>query len=228
MKSDNINSIDNKKLKPRIIAALGKDAARDISACEDADMIEVRLDLIDKPLETLKVVRSATEKPIIVTNRMKSEGGQFSGSERERIRILSEAADYADWVDIELKAEMRDELLGMIDKPAIVSYHDFVGMPLREELIAILMEMKQTGAKIAKIAVTPSSRKDNLAILDFLLDADMPLCMIAMGKIGRHLRAVAPIYGSVLTYGYVSQAVAPGQMSISELRTSLKLLDTDF
>ena len=88
--------------------------------------------------------------------------------------------------------------------------------------------MKQTGAKIAKIAVTPSSLKDNLTILDFLLDAEMPLCMIAMGQIGRHLRAVAPLYGSVLTYGFVSQAVAPGQMSIAELRSSLKLLDTNF
>ncbi len=216
------------QLKPRIVAALGKDAARDILVCGDADMIEVRLDLIDMPLETLKIVRSATEKPIIVTNRMKSEGGQFGGSEQKRIRILSEAAAYADWIDVELKAPMRNDILKMIDKPAIISYHDFIGMPSREELNAIMREMKQTGAKIAKIAVTPSSLKDNLLILDFLLDAEMPLCMIAMGKVGRHLRAVAPIYGSVLTYGYVSQAVAPGQMSIAELRASLNLLDADF
>jgi len=215
------------KIKPCIVAALGKDAVRDISACGDADMIEVRLDLIDEPLEALKAVRSITDKPIIVTNRLKSEGGQFGGSEQERISILSEAASYADWVDIELKAERRNELLKMIDKPAIISYHDFVKMPPRAELELILEEMKHTGAKIAKIAVTPSCLKDNLTILDFLLNAEMPLCMIAMGQIGRHLRAVAPIYGSVLTYGYVSQAVAPGQMSISELRSSLKLLDAN-
>ncbi len=216
------------KLKPRIVASLGKDAARDIQASEDADMIEVRLDLIDKPLEVLKTVRCSTEKPIIATNRMKSEGGQFGGSERERISVLSEASDCADFVDIELRAEMRDELLGMIDKPAIISYHDFAHMPSQAELEAILMEMKQTGAKIAKIAVTPSSLKGNLTILNFLLEADMPLCMIAMGEVGRHLRAIAPIYGSVLTYGYVSQTTAPGQMSIAELRSSLKLLDPTF
>lgn len=212
------------KIKSSIVAVLGKDAARDILASEDADMIEVRLDLIDKPLETLKAVRSATQKPIIATNRLKSEGGQFKGGENERISILSEAAAYSDFVDIELKAVMRDELLAMIDKPAIVSYHDFVSMPPREELEAILEEMKETGAKIAKIAVTPLSLKDNIEILEYLLEADMPLCMIAMGQIGRHLRAVAPIYGSVLTYGYVSQATAPGQMSVSDLRRALVLL----
>lgn len=212
------------KIKSSIVAVLGKDAARDILASEDADMIEVRLDLIDKPLETLKAVRSSTQKPIIATNRLKSEGGQFKGGENERISILSEAAAYSDFVDIELKAVMRDELLAMIDKPAIVSYHDFVSMPPREELEAILEEMKETGAKIAKIAVTPLSLKDNIEILEYLLEADMPLCMIAMGQIGRHLRAVAPIYGSVLTYGYVSQATAPGQMSVSDLRRALVLL----
>lgn len=214
--------------KPRIVAALGKDAARDIFAASDADMIEVRLDLIDEPMETLKAVRSSTEKPIIATNRMKSEGGQFGGSEDERIRVLFEAAAYADFVDIELRAESRDMLLRMIDKPAIVSYHDFARMPPRAELEAVLEEMRHTGAKIAKIAVTPSSLKDNLMVLDFLLDADMPLCMIAMGQIGRHLRTVAPIYGSILTYGYVSQATAPGQMSIAELRHAMRLLDPTF
>jgi 3-dehydroquinate dehydratase-1 len=65
-------------------------------------------------------------------------------------------------------------------------------------------------------------------ILDFLLKADMPLCMIAMGEVGRHLRAVAPLYGSVLTYGYVSEPTAPGQMSVSELRQALMLMDPTF
>lgn len=214
------------KTKARIVASLGKDAARDILATGEADIIEVRLDLVERdPLDILKKVRSSTKKPIIATNRLKAEGGQFKGGELERIRTLSEAAAYSDFVDIELKAVMRDELLGMIDKPAIVSYHDFIRMPRREELKSILEEMKGTGAKIAKIAVTPSSLRDNLEILEFLLEADMPLCMIAMGQIGRHLRAVAPIYGSVLTYGYVSQATAPGQMSIAELRRALVLLD---
>jgi 3-dehydroquinate dehydratase-1 len=86
--------------------------------------------------------------------------------------------------------------------------------------------MKKTKAAIAKIAVTPKSLQDNLRILQFLLDADMPLCMIAMGKLGRHLRAVAPLYGSALTYGFVTQSTAPGQMSLAELCLARKLLDS--
>ena len=73
--------------------------------------------------------------------------------------------------------------------------------------------------------LTPQNLKDNLRILQFLLEADMPLCMIAMGRIGRHLRAVAPLYGSALTYGFVAESTAPGQMSLKDLIIARKLLD---
>ena len=211
--------------KSRIVASLGRNALRDVKATENADIVELRLDLVEgNPLETLKEVRRATSIPIIATNRLSLEGGQFQGSEQERIMVLQKASDYADYVDIELRAELRDDLLDSVDKPAIVSHHDFIRTPPKEELSSILREISGTRAEIAKIAVTPSRLKDNLLILDFLLESEMPLCMIAMGKLGKHLRALSPIYGAVLTYGYISQPTAPGQMSVSELRQAINLL----
>lgn len=217
------------KPKPRIVASLGREALRDLPSTGDADMIEVRLDLeAGDPIGALKEVRLATSKQIIATNRMAAEGGKFEGSERERIEMLRRVSDYCDYVDIELRAPLRDEIMKRVDKPFIVSYHDFDGMLGLDEMRSILEEMKKTRAAIAKIAMTPSSLKDCLEILGFLMEADMPLCMIAMGEIGKHLRVVAPLYGSVLTYGYVTEPVAPGQMSISELRQALSLLDPAF
>ena len=214
--------------KSRIVAVLGKDAEKDVQAAGDADMIELRLDLLTggDPLQTIKAVRKATAKPIIATARLKTEGGMFQGSERERIDLLIKAAYYADYVDVELLADQRDNAIARIMKPVIVSYHDFQGMPEELQLTGIYEEMKKTKAAIAKIAVTPKSLHDNLRILQFLLDADMPLCMIAMGRLGRHLRAVAPLYGSALTYGFVTQSTAPGQMSLAELCLARKLLDS--
>ena len=209
----------------RIVAVLGAEGAEGVKAASEADMIELRLDLVNEPIQAIKAVRLATTKPIIATNRLKTEGGMFQGSERERIELLLQAAPFADFVDIELLAELRDEFMARVNKPVIVSYHDFLGMPDEEEMPTILENMKKTGAIYAKIAVTPQNLRDNLRILGLLLDADMPLCMIAMGNIGRHLRAVAPLYGSVLTYGFVAKSLAPGQMSLAELRLSKKLFD---
>lgn len=212
--------------RSRIVAVLGKDAENDVLVTDDADMIELRLDLLSTsdPLQTMKAVRKATAKPIIATARLRTEGGMFQGSERERIDLLVKAAYYADYVDVELLADQRDNAISRIMKPVIVSYHDFQGMPEESQLIGIYEEMKKTKAAIAKIAVTPKSLHDNLRILQFLLDADMPLCMIAMGRLGRHLRAVAPLYGSALTYGFVTQSTAPGQMSLAELCLARKLI----
>lgn len=212
--------------KSRIVAVLGKDAENYVQAADEADMLEVRLDLLasDDPLQTIKAVRKATIKPIIATARLKTEGGMFQGSERERIDLLIKAAYYADYVDVELLADQRDYAISKIIKPVIVSYHDFQGMPDQSQLIDIYEKMKKTKAAIAKIAVTPRSLQDNLKILQFLLDADMPLCMIAMGRFGKHLRAVAPIYGSALTYGFVTESTAPGQMSLAELCQARKLI----
>jgi 3-dehydroquinate dehydratase-1 len=212
-------------MRCKIVASLGKDATSELDLTGDADLIEVRLDLLEEdPLETIREVRRSTRLPIIATNRLSSEGGRFLGQEFDRIDIILQASHYADYVDIELLAEQRDEVLKSTKCRTIVSYHDFLGMPDGDRLISILREMAETRADIAKIAVTPRNLKDNLKILDFLLGAEIPLCMIAMGKLGRHIRAVAPIYGSVLTYGYVSNPTAPGQMRVSDLRQAMELL----
>jgi 3-dehydroquinate dehydratase-1 len=220
-----MNKDERMKLKPRIVAVLGKNAARDVLQASEADMMEIRLDLVEgDPLAVMRSIRSATSLPLIATNRWRTEGGSFRGTEKERIDLLCQASEYADFVDIELRAELREELLGRIDKPAIVSYHDFTRMPSPEELRSTLRVISESGASVAKIAVTPGQLRDNLTLLELLLKTNTPLCVIAMGELGRHMRAIAPIYGSALTYGYVSEATTPGQMSVGELKQLLKLL----
>lgn len=213
------------KLDTRIVASLGRAALSDLAAATQADLLELRLDLMeDDSLSILERVKKVARVPIIATVRWQAEGGEFKGSEGERLELLTRASAFADYIDVELRSGLLGTLLKAVDRPIIASYHDFSRTPPPEELRAILEEMESSGAKMAKIAATPHSLQDNLEMLQLLLEADMPLCVIAMGRLGRHLRAVAPLYGSVLTYGYVSQPTAPGQMSIFQLRQVLELL----
>jgi 3-dehydroquinate dehydratase-1 len=213
------------KRDTRIVASLGRGALSDLAAARQADLLELRLDLMeDDPLSILEAVKKVVKVPIIATVRWQAEGGQFKGSEGERLELLIRASAFADYIDVELRCGLLGKLLKTVERPIIASYHNFSRTPALEELRAILGEMKNTGAEIAKIAATPLRLQDNLEILQLLLEADMPLCVIAMGRLGRHLRAVAPLYGSVLTYGYVSQPTAPGQMSVSQLKQAFELL----
>jgi len=63
-----------------------------------------------------------------------------------------------------------------------------------------------------------------LRLFDVTLQTEREVCMIAMGKTGRHSRVVAPLYGSVITYGYVQKATAPGQLRVDELKQVMELL----
>ena len=96
-----------------------------------ADILEFRIDALENP--DANEVQNLIEEinyPLIATNRMKSEGGFFNGSEEERISILIKAAENADIVDIELHTENKlQEKVIKASKSSIISYHDFKKTP---------------------------------------------------------------------------------------------------
>ena len=109
-------------------------------------------------------------------------------------------------------------------KVLVISSHDFKVTPPASVMMATLQKAMAAGADIAKLAVTPNSTADTLALLTVTQEAEFPVSTIAMGKLGSHTRVVAPIYGSVLTYGAVEDAVAPGQLRIDELKHFMEVL----
>ncbi len=215
-----------------------------------ADAVELRLDLF-KPEEReatrvkafVEALREEAKAGVILTNRSASEGGKFEGSEDERLSLLKEAleASEADAVDVEYFAEPRKraEIVALsrkLNATVIFSFHDFAGMPDAAELEHLALKMHAEGADIAKIAVTPETAEDALKLLELTLKlkaskasreaGEKGVAFIGMGSVGRHLRVLAPIYGSALTYGFLEgeESVAPGQLSISELRSMIDKL----
>jgi len=204
-----------------------------------ADMLELRIDLLkdeERDVEKVNEFISALKMSVIVTNRRREEGGSFTGSEEERIALLSRIIETAevDFVDIELFSPQAEriklvETAKGLHIPIISSFHDFRGMPPRAELLETIARMYEEGGSIAKIAVTPQTLSDALLLLNLTYELSREgklLAMIGMGPIGRHLRVVAPLYGSVLTYGFIEggEEVAPGQFSVKELRSMLEKL----
>jgi len=49
-----------------------------------------------------------------------------------------------------------------------------------------------------------------------------PLCVIGMGNAWKQTRVSFPKLGSCLTYGYLDQPTAPGQVSAAELVRQLR------
>lgn len=221
--------IGSLKLNKSIVASIGKSPVESAIKARKlgADLLELRIDLMDTDAFHELAELKNPGLPVIITNRMKQEGGAWDGSEDERIRILNSLIPLADAVDIELCAGERDAVVKKAKsagKTVIISTHDFQKTPELDVMMGIIRESFEACADIAKLAVMPQSFEDVLRLFELTLHSKKPVCTIAMGNIGRHSRIVAPIYGSVLTYGYVDKPAAPGQLRVDELKSILKLL----
>jgi 3-dehydroquinate dehydratase-1 len=225
--------------QPVIVGVLKRLSIQEAKRAKEsgADVIELRIDLLEeeeKDIARVKEFVAMLKKslmPVIVTNRKKEEGGSFTGSEAKRIGMLNSILETAevDAVDIEFSspAALKKAIIEKAKSlhiPAILSFHDFKGMPSREDILRIIASMYEGGGSIAKIAVTPNTPNDALLLLNLthkLSSEGKLLVTVGMGPVGRHLRVIAPLYGSALTYGFIEgeEEVAPGQFSVNELRS---------
>ncbi|MGA9139001.1 MAG: type I 3-dehydroquinate dehydratase [Methanocella sp.] len=212
---------------PRVVASVtSRDDARE-AASLGADLIEIRIDLAGEDPETLvQGIYRDVDCPLIITIRPESEGGKYAGSDRDRIRLFKKLAPCAEYIDVELRAMRVDELVATVqgtEAMPIVSYHDFEGTPPNAEMLSIIDRCIEKGA-IAKLAVTPHDMSDVLRLFEVTLVSKRPVCTISMGSLGMHSRIMAPVYGSLLTYGYVRRPVAPGQIRVDRILEGLKIL----
>ena len=239
-----IGPVDLKKRAAVVAVILEKPLETSKKAAEiGADILEIRLDLLgirdlNTAAETISKIKSETGLPVIITNRSYIEGGKWDGKETERISLiinLLSLINGPDAVDIELSTneDERDRTVESAKnngKTVIISSHDFSKTPSFKEMKATLEDAFIAGADIAKLAVMPQSLKDVIDMLRVTLDvgwAGKAICTIAMGDLGKHTRAIAPFYGSVLTYGSVENTILTplGQLPVDKLKKILELLE---
>ncbi len=219
-----------------IVAAIGEKPIKTARSAKllGADILEIRFDFlgITNPNYAKKLVneiKSVTNLPCIATNRIHSQGGKWSGTEEDRIALLVDIIELVDAIDIELRTseEIREKVISSAKnagKTVIVSSHDFNKTPAVDRMKKTIDDCFEAGADIAKLAVMPESMQDVLNLLQVTMYAKAPVCTISMGDKGKHTRIVAPCYGSVLTYGSVGDAIAPGQLCVDELKKAQEML----
>lgn len=185
------------------------------NASQEADLLELRIDYLPEP--AIKDLMEAATVPVIVTNRVQSEGGYFKGSEPERIAYLQQAIDLgADFVDIEYR-----HLVPLEKKSTklIVSFHDFQCTP--PDLEDIYEKIKSCGvADIVKLSVTETSETDVARMVRLIEKGEVDMIGICMGMEGRRTR-LHP--GNYLTFASLShgKGSSPSQFTVEEIRVEL-------
>jgi 3-dehydroquinate dehydratase I len=212
--------------KPRVAAIIDRAMSlTDVKGLvrRGADLLEIRLDLFSGPAEEtlgyVAEVRNAVGVPLLGTVR------ETAKNRKARVEIFRLLVQLVDIVDIEIDAPIRGAVIAMARKArttVIVSEHDFAKTPSDTRLMSIAREAKKAGADIVKIAAMARSADDTARMLGFCRRCPTPAIAIAMGDYGTISRVLAPLFGSLVTYGSVGKAVAPGQLPLDDLVSELR------
>ena len=208
--------MDQPKVCVVVIGNTMEELRRHRDAAGNADLVELRLDYVDRP--DVAGALEGRRTPVVVTCRASWEGGRFKGSEEERHRILETALDRgADFVDTEAAASFTPDLVRKTGgRRVVVSEHDFDRAPA--DIPGRVAMLAAAGAEIVKLAVRVDRLEQMLPLFDLARTLGSSAgghIFIAMGNAGLASRILAARLGSRWTYA--GDAVAPGQLTLGHL-----------
>lgn len=198
-------------------------------ALRKSDYVEVRFDFlkIEQIPEALEIIKKDMNK-VVCTLRPKTEGGKFSGNEKERIAIIKLIAEYSPFLlDVEFNTMKKNQALRKYLKSTktklLVSWHDFKKTPTTTELKKKLDQMSKISSNV-KIVSTAKSTEDSTRMLElYSKKRKNNLISFAMGDFGRISRILCLYLGSPYTYVSLGKAIAPGQFSVDEVNKIINL-----
>lgn len=196
---------------------------------EDSDDIEKVLEML------IDINEKLINRLLLFTFRTLEEGGEKSISlpDYKKLYLAVSASKKVDLMDVEMT---RVEFLGRQlvqdikkqDILVILSSHDFEKTPDDATLIFRIGVMNQLGADIGKIAAMPQEIQDVLRMMAIISKSrgfnQLPLITMSMGDLGKVSRVSGELTGSLLTFGSLGAASAPGQIPVEELAKTLEIL----
>lgn len=211
-----------------------------------ADIIEWRADYFESVMdkeEVLSVLEAITDilkdKPVLFTFRTKNEGGEKYIDSLYYKMLLKSVIKQSKAGAVDVELFMGEGLLEEISQrgkeygvKVIASNHDFNKTPDKEEIVKRLVDMKEKGADISKIALMPTCPQDVLTIFEATEEVhrtreDITIISMSMGQTGVISRLGGGIFGSAMTFGAKTKelASAPGQIEMNELKEILNTIE---
>ena len=197
------------------------------AARDGADALEVRVDLFPREVlspETLggklREVRRVARRPILLTIRLRREGGRWPFSEIKRLSLYQSLMSRVDAVDVEGSSEIAPDVVRFAKKLgrwAVLSHHDFEKTPSDGALRRIAKRFARSGAAVLKVAALPRRREDADRLMSFCSGLSGRRAFLSMGSEGRRTRLEGFRWGSCLTYGSIGKSAAPGQLPVKLL-----------
>ena len=228
---------ENRKLPLRICvpvveATTNRARSKYLRAARKGLWTELRLDYLEQP--DLKRLFRTHPGPVIATNRLAAEGGNWRGSEADRRRLAGRGPGSGGRLSGPGAGRGRRLAPGAVGsagaRPKLSSPGTIFPAPL------ILNAWKTSYKKcwtqeadVIKMVALAQQPEDNLRLLSLIPQAKAAgreIIAFCMGPAGKWSRVAAPLLGSFLTFAPFTKkgASAPGQLTVNEVKRLWKML----
>jgi 3-dehydroquinate dehydratase I len=197
------------------------------------DYVEIRFDFLNlSDLEEALSIANAVNKKAVYTLRSPEQGGQFKGNTFERITWLEKLSSSKPMLlDVELYTiKCNNNLADYLKEnntSVLISWHDFEKTPSNAQLTNLLYEMRKYSQNV-KVVTTAQKTEDSLGLLELYENTlGVNLIAFAMGEAGVLSRLLCVIIGNApFTYASLEKAIAPGQLTIKQMRKLYDRIDS--
>ena len=226
-------------MRERICVSIGAKSVSELSflinkALGLSDYFEIRFDFLEQSdissaIEVTEFIKSRS----IFTLRTQKEHGEFKGNENERIDILKKLFDVSPMLlDIEYNTIIQNNSLKDYLKnktKILISWHNFFNTPTNDYLESKIRDMMKFSNNI-KVVTMATKGSDSFRLLNLYKKfQNINLISFAMGDYGVISRILCTIYGnSPFTYASLDKTIAPGQLSVIEMRGIYERINQHF
>lgn len=211
--------------KPSVaIAIQGPVPPSEIHAAGDANLlVELRLDALADPTpgSLADFTRGYAAFPLLATIRHQDEGGGWRGSEVDRLACYEAVLPLVHAVDVEIEVgNITPQVVGAAHaagKLVIGSFHDFEATPDTDRLEEVHAKGRALGVDVVKVAARCQQPEDVQRLAAFTLSHRAShVIVVGMGDYGLVSRIFFPALGSLVTYTFLGEPTAPGQLNCQD------------
>jgi 3-dehydroquinate dehydratase/shikimate dehydrogenase len=187
-----------------------------VNAARQCDLLEVRLDRFQKAAEIGELL-AVKPKPVIMSCPRPQDGGQWSGTEEERLALLRQCIiSKADYVEMEL--DVADQIRPFPPSQRIISYTNLRETPAN--IGQIYQDAQDKNPDVIKLVTLARTPEEAWPLVQILAKPAIPTVVVGLGKPGLMLSILGKKMGSPWTYAALERGMeaSPGQPTIHDLQ----------
>lgn len=194
-----------------------------LNAARQCDLLEIRLDRFSKDPEVGEFLH-AKPKPVIFSCRRPQDGGDWDGTEEERLALLRNCiVAGADYVELEL------DIAGGIRKygatKRVISYTNLQETPAN--VPEIYADAQTKNPDVIKLVTRVKTPEEAWPLVQILAKPAVPTVVVGLGPSSAMLTMLARRIGAPWTYAALERGMEayPGQLTVAALNTVYRYPD---